>query len=350
MSATSSVHRLRLFLAAGLGGWALLAGGCGGRGKSFPCPECPIPIARATPERACPNWRWIGVLGDRVAVCPRPADPAWTVRPLFEDPGGTPIPPGLSRFCLYEHDGAGADLTQEKPGLIDIQRDCMAVLPAASSLVESAYPDLQRRFLFEAGGITDFPPQPPAGSPSVRLALLDTAPNFDEPAANPNNRSPHGYTLANMAKRLACAAGDCTATITARLALPWVVYEPSSRALSVRDDVRGGFVGMIGELAEASRAEVVAWQAGDAAKPLVLNLSVGWNPVFGGGEATVAAMPPAAQAVHAALADALCRGAAVIAAAGNLTWGPEVEPSEGPLLPAAWEGRDAPTEADCGAA
>jgi hypothetical protein len=277
-----------------------------------------------------------------------------TSRPYFEEPNPCEksLPPGLCPFCLYEHPEAGGELTlAELPELAAIERDCMSVLPAASSLVGAAYPDLQRRFLFQAAGIVDFPPQARAGSPAVRLALLDTAPTSVNPAANANNRSPHGYTLANMAKRLGCtAAGLCTAEVTSQLALPWVVYEPTSRALSVRDDVRGGFVGMIGELAEAIRAAVVAWQAAGSRQHLVLNLSVGWNPQFGGLEANVTDMPVAVQAVHAAFEDAACRGVAAVAAAGNLTWGPEVGPSNGPILPAAWERRGVPSEAQCAAA
>jgi hypothetical protein len=49
--------------------------------------------------------------------------------------------------------------------------------------------------------------------------------------------------------------------------------------------------------------------------------------------------------VRAALADAVCRGALPLAAAGNQDWGPE--PSSGPLLPAGWETLPAPTDVEC---
>jgi hypothetical protein len=348
MAVQASVDRLKLLLAAGLWGCGLLAGGCP-RGERA---ECPIPVARATPRDACPDWRWIGIMEGRGTACPRPRAPAWTTRPLFPtpDPRLATVPAGLRPYCLYEHPAAGGELTlDELPGLIAIERDCMAVLPAASSLPRAALAKLEPYFLQQAGGFAAPPPLVGA-APAVRLALLDTAPTSEAPAENADNRSLHGYSLARMATKLACGPGGCAARITSQLGLPWVVYEPSSRTLSVRDDLRGGFVGMIGELAEATRSEVVTWQAVDAPKPLVLNLSVGWNPAFGGGEATVAAMPPAVQAVHAAITDALCRGVSVVAAGGNRTWGPDPKFSRGPLLPAAWEQRAAPTDLECAAA
>lgn len=354
MPAGGSIHRLKRFSLAGIGSWAAFAGGYG---QSPPAPrlECP-PITRPAEDPCpCPAWRWIGVL-DPAAVkkgkgCPQL--PGWEVRPLFAkpDPRAKDVPEGLRPFCLYEHPGAGEDLTLKRPReLASIERDCMAVLPQGSALTDVALPQLEAYFLGQAGGFELSVSPPPGGAPSVRLGLLDTAPTAQDPAGDPRNHSPHGYTLANMAKKLTCTvSGACAAKVTAQLALPWVVYEPTSRALSFRDEVHGGLIGMIGELAQAIRDEVVAWQTDDPFKSLVLNLSVAWNPVFGGGEnqPDVDDMGPAVQAVHAALVDALCRGVPAVAAAGNRTWDPDDGSDAGPLLPAGWERLPAPTAQEC---
>jgi len=72
---------------------------------------------------------------------------------------------------------------------------------------------------------------------------------------------------------------------------------------------------------------------------LVLNLSLGWNERFN------VLAPAAVAAVRSALADAVCRGALPIAAAGNQDWG--TDPTVGPLFPAAWERQVAPTVLEC---
>lgn len=349
MSAPAS-ERPKLLLTVCLAGWGLLTGCPQPDGVDRKCPECPIPVVRAAPQESCPDWRWIGILDDSTRQCP--ARRGWEVRPLFAPTSGKarPLPAGLRKFCLYEQRVEGPELRKEDlPGLAAIARDCMAVFPAASSAaVEAGLPKLEEYFLRHAGGFTD---AVPGGPTAVRLAVVDTAPTNDAPAGNGNNRSPHGYTLANMAERLSCGDGGCVARVTAQLALPWVVYDRSSWALSVRDDVRGGFFGLVGELAEAIRKEVVDWQPASGSQSLVLNLSVGWNGwAFGGLQDDLTTMPPAAQAVHAALVDAVCRGVPALAAAGNSTWGPEPAASRGPLLPAAWERRLAPTAAECATA
>lgn len=310
----------------------------------------PVPGRPEEPEQACPKWRWIGIKADPCAPCPKPQERGWTVRPLFSEPDrGQKSPPlGLRSFCLYEHRGSGGTLTTAGlPGLLAVDQDCMVVLPAAPpTIAREALQPLEDRFLRHARNALPAP----AGPARVRLALLDTAPDSEDPGSNPDNNSPHGYSLATMAKKLACAGADCAARVTSRLALPRVRYDPLSGAASQPDTVRGGFVGTQGDLAQAIRTEVVAWQAPGQPSFLVLNLSLGWNSRFGGLEADLSTARSPVQAVHAALVDAVCRGVQVVAAAGNRTWGPIPERSRGPLLPAAWESRQAPVPAVCVAA
>ncbi|HMV70524.1 MAG TPA: S8 family serine peptidase, partial [Myxococcota bacterium] len=96
---------------------------------------------------------------------------------------------------------------------------------------------------------------------------------------------------------------------------------------------------------------------------VVINLSVGWHPYYGGGmpgaweigsegetvpsagdpvfswdKVDPSTFPPDVRAVFDALAYARCKGALAFAAAGNATAGPFG--GSGPLLPAAWEGLD----------
>jgi hypothetical protein len=77
----------------------------------------------------------------------------------------------------------------------------------------------------------------------------------------------------------------------------------------------------------------------------VLNLSFAWDSRFGGLEPEVSQMPLAVRAVYRALQESSCLGVLVVAAAGNRGGGPE--PETGPLLPAAWEQRPAPSPAEC---
>lgn len=74
-----------------------------------------------------------------------------------------------------------------------------------------------------------------------------------------------------------------------------------------------------------------------------MNLSVGWEPWFGGDEA-VGEMLTEVEAVYGALEHAACSGALAIAAAGNFPGGPE--PVSGPIYPAGWETRQAPACTD----
>ncbi|MCG8462131.1 MAG: S8/S53 family peptidase [Holophagales bacterium] len=184
-----------------------------------------------------------------------------------------------------------------------------------------------------------------------RLAILDTAPTGSLDRATPAF-SPHGDTLMRMAQRLLCrgraAAGetDCAARITSRLTLPWQTFVPTSKSSSVRDEARGGSVGLISDLATAIIDEVDAWkresEPSGRRPPLVINLSVGWDgELFGGYGGHQPS--PAVDAVRQALRHASREGALVIGAAGNRRWGPESETRA--VLPAGWEADREPISA-----
>ena len=104
----------------------------------------------------------------------------------------------------------------------------------------------------------------------------------------------------------------------------------------IGEDATGGRLDLWEDLALAIRREVAAWAAMDRdTRPnLILNLSVGWDAAYGD--------PPV---VRATVEDAVCRGALVVAAAGNRIAGPAFV--ERPIFPAAWEAVPAPSRKKC---
>jgi len=328
---------------------------------------------RLETAKACADWRWIGI--SRPGV-PCPDIPGWTMRPLFPQVGpaaprseescaarepeqgdlraakesekvpGPDVIRELSRFCVYE----AADRWPGRPlapparsaELVRLDQDCAALATSGTAdpgakREESSYHD----FMAESG----LPAQPfkivnPHG---VRLAFLDTQPTSEE-LPKWQGRSPHGFALAYIGRRLVCEGEQgesCAARITTRLALPIIDFNPKSLKLTRRDLRRGGYLGMQSDLAEAIRSEVDAWwterRLGGSERHLVLNLSLAWDGrLFGGlGEDQIAEIQAGTQAVYRVLQYAAGFDALVLAAAGNA----QVEPcvSYGPLLPAAWE-------------
>ncbi len=304
------------------------------------------------PQDAAIPWRWIGTRTDLTADCPEPVATVpgvvpWKVRPLFKQDDGSSIPPGLLSLCVYERDRP-ADLAALRNlvttgDLADVETDYMAGAPAASVLRDAVWQELRGHFLTQAGRV-----DLPSVATPTRLALLDTGATHTTGAEKYLGNSPHGYTLSNMAKDLLCDSGRamCLAQVTARLALAYETFDQESATGSGRNEAEGGLIGTIGDLAEAIRQEVHEWESSGSGERLVLNLSMAWLGDFGGLQAAATDMPLAVQAVYRALRDATCRGALVIAAAGNAGGGPMAE--RGPLLPAAWEARPAPDLARCG--
>lgn len=346
-------------------------------------PDLPIPTAdpRAVAAAACPDWQWVGVI--LAPACPR--IPGWEEEEILAagergshgrrggtssargrsadaadgaEPDPSERPPGR-RYCRYTDRGQGtiATLLAEgsRQGLERLDRDCMAVVPLAAVAAE---PDpeirrwraLEQVFLARAGRAVDLA----ADVEPVRLVLVDTVANEATAGAPPWRapwNSPHGVGLASMARRLTCpgnqadpaGAGCAALEVAAELALAYVSYDRFSAAGSVRDDVRGGFFGTLSDLAIAIDRAV---DGADAARS-VLNLSVGWNGyLFGGLEDDPETMAAPVAAVFDALDNVVGRGALVVAAAGNLAWGPVAEVDVGPMLPGGWAVHAAPQSPD----
>jgi hypothetical protein len=201
-----------------------------------------------------------------------------------------------------------------------------------------------------------------------RLVLLDTSPTGDggdvlddaEFLRMPG-RDPHGYLLAHLVRRLTCPTGrDCLVEIASRQ----VMGLQGSAPRGGNDAGEEGTWGTLIDLARGIEVEVDTWVAAGRPGPLLLNLSLGWHPYFGGGPGDFmeiggegelvdrrgrgnarapftwdrfepGALDPDVFAVLAALTRARCQGALIFAAAGNHSGGPKGR--RGPLLPAAWQ-------------
>ncbi len=302
---------------------------------------------------ACLQWRWIGVANNENANCAQMAPSGWQGARLFTAAEATPSP-ALTRFCRFETNVANPSTTAIEelvgPRLRKVERDCVVVSPQAdpTSLATVQWPALAAE-LAEQSGAAALAATTVLGSALVRVAVLDGNPTNAVDPETDSGTSPHGNALITMAEQLLCpGTGGCAAHITSRLALSFLRVNPSQRVAADIDTVNGGYLASVGDLAAATYKEVTAWRGGVAGSRLILNISLGWDGAFGGDEARVADMPAAAQAMHAVLLDASCRGVLVFAAAGNRSGDPVVE--TGPLLPAAWERRAAPDFAACASA
>jgi hypothetical protein len=301
-------------------------------------------------------WRWVGLRPPSGNPCP--GAEGWQSSQLFalDD---TPLPPGLSRFCLYQlPDGVTVTLprVQQLFALVNagqlqrVQPDSMA-LSAEGVLEDRTWPSLQSHFLEQAG-------QPqiaswPGTQDSVRLAIVDTQPtNEVAPEQFTDYGSAHGFALTTLARQLLCSGpAGCGAQVTSRLALAFTCFDRLTNLSACRRDAEGGWFGLQSDLALAIRKEVAEWLSDTPPAPppaaqthLILNLSVGWNSRFGG-PGPVSSLPLGAASVYAALQYASCHGALVLAAAGNQHGGPS-EP-EGPMYPAGWETQSAPSQTAC---
>lgn len=301
------------------------------------------------------SWRWIGIKPGGPNPCPDPG--FWTVSSMFFlNPDGQTIPLALRDYCLYEAP-ANVTVTQTdterlkdllgQGELIALDPDVLAVSPLGSDLGDATYVLLQDVFAGEAGATRQALPL--FDPPRLRYTFIDTAPSNDfDPLAVVGN-SEHGFTLLNAAARLLCGEEynpQCAIHLASRLGLAFTCFDQETNLPSCRDEVGGGYVGTIGDIARAIREETEWWQLVDPAQTrLVLNLSLGWQSVFGGDEADPEDMTAPVRAVYDALREASCRGVLVFAAAGNRHGGPDE--AAGPLYPAGWERFRAPGLADC---
>jgi len=297
---------------------------------------------------ACPSTHIIGRRAAQAQACPNPNQdpnqPLWRVTNLLQ--AGTDflaanpavLAGPLRRYCSYEWLGQGTPPPQQvaavESSLEEPSRDCQAVFPATGvGLDDLVNPVLTDIWADRIGVVLADEIATSDTSRPVTVMVIDTQP-FAAPADGPTMR--HGETMARAIEDIACPDGDaCTVSVNRVLGLPRIEDKK-------RDLVHGGFAGTYGDLAAATMEAIRRWETTPNAGRLVLNYSVGWDPeVFDEPGPTQLAN---LDAIRDALDYARCRGAVIVAAAGNAVAG---VCSEGPIAPGLWENAAAPSLQRC---
>jgi hypothetical protein len=158
-----------------------------------------------------------------------------------------------------------------------------------------------------------------------------------------NDTFGHGRLVGRMIQDLNCPDdGECVSVISNHPAL--LIDQSGNRNIT-----DGGVVGTREDLAKAINAAVTAYidyfmSAGTGPRGII-NLSVGWDPIHGGGGVDhPLQLTPASYAVWAAMARAACVGMINVAAAGNS----HGTSTDGAVLPAAWQNLLGPNSEQCG--
>lgn len=300
----------------------------------------------------CLDHRWITIKTNQAKQCPVAS--GWLASSLFDRYTNLENPL-LDDYCVYEKLLLGgtpgtSGVPVELQKLINngeiksnLEQDCLVVGPLAAADVV-AIQEAQLISQIDKASL-------PAISQElhhVRLSIIDTLPTAPDATKNINTNSSHGASLVAIAHKLVCGAkGDlCYADIASQLAMPYIAIQNEKDYRVYQDTFRGGYFGSISNLATAIRKEVVSWRNNSPGSRLVINLSLGWNPHSWGGASDIPEEYAASvSSVYHAIEDAVCRGALVIAAAGNQ--GKNDANDQQPMLPAKWEELPAPSNERC---
>jgi hypothetical protein len=302
---------------------------------------------------ACPDTQWVGYLLEGPAVCPQVADNPrrpgrWVVAPIA--PAGMPRTQGLKRYCLFTwQDAPPYDQpvpVEELPDapFIRLERDCQVTAPASTEvdLPLAVASELTHAFDRQLG-LARLGDHPGPLSP-VRVAVIDTAadlqgqaPGDDLPDISDNG---HADAVGTLIYRIGCffdpVSSPCQALIRSELALGRRPVGPEfPNSIEWLADLGGDF-GSQAETARAMYDAVVHWLDDDAEQHLIINLSLGWDAVYGGHRKGDMRLP--ARLAYDVARFATCQDALLIAAAGNRS---DLTTVEGPMSPAAWERKPA---------
>ena len=293
-------------------------------------------------------------------MLPCPPIGGWTGERLFAS--SEALPPTLLKYCRYVANSEKSSPAALAANLCSNNADpdlCFdevaperLVVTAQGDMEDILWPDFKTHFLDQSGA----PGPLVTGTQNVRLAVVDTEPSGQGQELNGPGTADHGFGLLNLARDMLCnQAGGCDIQLGSSIGLPLQRCSTQPGASCSCSDPEpsrtgfcdtpalGGHLGGQGDVARGVFAAVRSWEV-TGPQRLIINLSLGWDPRYGG-LAPLATAPLGARAVFDALEYAHCRGALVLAAAGNRTTGPES--SSGPLLPAAWENVDGPTGSEC---
>ncbi len=279
---------------------------------------------------------------EAATACPDFVGGSWTGNPIFGG-GGVTVPSGLAGYCRYTSAGATTDdvddlalaLQAFSPGAYEIGTDCRAVEPQGSAISDEVGDELDSYFGWLSGRTT---PQEIALTVSrtpaeIHTAIVDTYPSNPDTTKLPY--SSHGPVVTSIVESFLCPTGvGCIHQVRNYLGLP--------RTNQGMNTPRGGQVGLQSDLARGIYSALVADQQ-MGSEHLVINLSVAWEAEeFGGME--LSDMDPAARAVFDVIRAARCRGALIIAAAGNQSG---LSCAGEPMAPARWEDIPAPDSLEC---
>jgi hypothetical protein len=281
-----------------------------------------------------------GELADRWIYYTQPGQPCPPAQQPYQTPGTGPLfgqgaPGELARFCVYEAPSGLGGACPIVGGCApdNPSPDLMVMAPSGISLQAVIGSELRTRFLQQMS-------KPPTvlasttGHQPVRLALFDTSTDWGPSGAIRNpGRSLHGFNLANIIhEQPVDPMGRPLAEAFTNLAMQ--LYTDPNTGMVMSDQVNGGEFGTIAFLASAVYQEVGLWQPSRADRALVLNMSLGWDPEWGGDPVDRLAWPPAIEALYRSLEWAKCQGALTFVASGNKLGGPTDD--SGPLYPAGW--------------
>jgi hypothetical protein len=266
---------------------------------------------------------------DQKNATPVPVEKPWTVFPESKDRKKE----DQVAFCVYQWTGPKLP-TKDDFDPLHASPECAIATPMGDQpeLLKHALPPLAKAFDRQARGIE--------GSATVSwpaaMARADRAPDIAVVDSTPfeltrRDTFGHGFTVSRVIASLACVdpdSADCARRIRPHMALPLVQASLDKWVYNQN----GGYFGNFHDL---FRAFVAALEERDPKRNLIINLSLGWDPIKtdpGKNETKI---------MHGLLERAYCEGALVVAAAGNLTG------TEGPLLPAAMEVTPPPTKERC---
>jgi len=335
-------------------------------------PELNARAGRPTAAR-----RYIAVVNKSAeAPCPPSQHAGWTATPLFRSQATAQLlakellPRALERFCQYSW--GAAKLPSAPPGfdpaaaVVRLDADLDVVMPQTTTAGYLGGDAALRAAL--AGSFRGAAGLLPSGVPDALahsevtgpayVAVIDTV-GFADGRATTADSDPglhHGLAMGEIVGDARCPGGELGCRNRRLFVQAFSHAADGAQALP-----GGGPLGSIGSLAQAIGEAVVRWQRSPKlnGSPLILNMSVAWDPRFGH-ELT----PPGAeaehwqrlitpgdqvsapvQAVHAALVYAACLDALSFAAAGNNAGAPCEE--QGAMAPALWERYPAPDAAAC---
>jgi Subtilase family len=302
--------------------------------RELPPPDLPPAVV----SQICPSYRQAVRRDDGSCA----SFGAWTGSKMF----GAGATGEFAKYCVYQHSGTpdhnAVTTFQAHAGITEAATECLSVRPQ-TEILTTTYPPLHALSIDrfdQVDGVELDIGATAAGRSPVTVAVVDTTPLLDP--ATPRN--PHGIIVADLIQDI--SHGCETSSLFCKVLVQNVLGMPRyGFGKGQVDGVHGGYAAFPSEAAAGVYSAIASWEANPSPRPkLIINLSLAWLRKFGGDDLLNA--PPGVDAFYLALQRASCRGALIVAAAGNA----KDDCESGPMLPADWEKLPAPTAAQCLAA